>query len=1040
MIRGRNLSTGQWSIGWGKVVLTVTLLASHGLTLASPATPGPKPNTAGRPGPIGVNVWTPLGPDGATGVYSLGADPSTPGTLFAGTLNGGIFKTVNGGDFWFHLAPSNLSLYSGLSVSPRNPNLVLAANNRAPGGVKEVIRSADGGLSWQTTTGWSGPPNSGGGTPVVMRFDPQVAERVYTAWTSVAAGRFFRSDDGGVSWALFESGMASGTGTSLSSFVLAPASPARLYVSSPALGVLRSQDGGASWQPVNTGLPTRVSGGVTYYYAASLAVDPAVPTTLFVLAGSPAKLYKSIDGGDSWTKVSDTNLALLSSFQFHPTDGSFWGILGVVPPAPPGVCYQVNSSYSVARSTDGGLTWPIVSAGHRDARLLAFASGGSKVYATLDSGLLSTVDDGSTWTQSDSGLRSLRVEGNQALSFAPSDGNVLWAGFSQGLLRTTDGGATFDKIFPGSLEPMGEAIAIHPTDPSIVLTDSYPGQWDCNDAAIRSGLIRTSDGGATWAAAPNPGSATGTSWLQQVWGLAFDPSNPLIVYASGPDSPAYGEGPGIYKSTDGGATIQAAATGFTPGGPWPSFIKTIATTPTTVFLSSGGTLGGTAGLWRSTDAAGSWSLVTNGLPAGWAPRCLMPHPTILATLYACGSSGATPLYVSTDGGTSWNPLGSGLAATPLSGAIDPVNPQRIYLGTASAVYRSLDAGVTWQPFMQGLDPATVWAIALNPSNPNHVVIGTRNGLYETIVSIPDGDLDGIDGSVENSAPNGGDGNGDGVLDSAQSNVTSFLDANGDYVTLESESGTVFLGVRALPPPMPPPPGFTLAEGTFAYSVTGLTPGQCTNVTLYLPLNPSINNFLKYGVTPDLQVPHWYSFLYDGTTGAEIFHEATRTRIVLHFCDGLRGDGDIIKNGVIADPGGPAAAAPLSLTPLSLPSGLIGTPYSALVTATGGSAPYSYEVTSGALPPGLSLDASTGVIAGSPAAGGTFPFTVTARDVYLASGSASYSIIVPGRPSAVVSGPAIVCALQPFSISASLSGTGPWTVVWNDGTVQTAATS
>jgi hypothetical protein len=69
----------------------------------------------------------------------------------------------------------------------------------------------------------------------------------------------------------------------------------------------------------------------------------------------------------------------------------------------------------------------------------------------------------------------------------------------------------------------------------------------------------------------------------------------------------------------------------------------------------------------------------------------------------------------------------------------------------------------------------------------------------------------------------------------------------------------------------------------------------------------------------------------------------------------------------------------SVTTSRLPPIVVDQPYSATLAATGGVAPYTWSVTAGSLPPGLSLDAATGVISGTPAAGGSFPFTVTATD-------------------------------------------------------------
>jgi serine protease len=73
------------------------------------------------------------------------------------------------------------------------------------------------------------------------------------------------------------------------------------------------------------------------------------------------------------------------------------------------------------------------------------------------------------------------------------------------------------------------------------------------------------------------------------------------------------------------------------------------------------------------------------------------------------------------------------------------------------------------------------------------------------------------------------------------------------------------------------------------------------------------------------------------------------------------------------------ADPLSVTTTSLPGGTVGQGYSQTVSAVGGQTPYIWSLASGSLPPGLSLNASTGAITGSPTTAGTFAFTVQASD-------------------------------------------------------------
>jgi large repetitive protein len=89
---------------------------------------------------------------------------------------------------------------------------------------------------------------------------------------------------------------------------------------------------------------------------------------------------------------------------------------------------------------------------------------------------------------------------------------------------------------------------------------------------------------------------------------------------------------------------------------------------------------------------------------------------------------------------------------------------------------------------------------------------------------------------------------------------------------------------------------------------------------------------------------------------------------------------------------------LNVSTASLPSGYVGTSYSQTLTATGGATPYSWSVTSGSLPAGLSLNASTGAITGTPTAAGGSTFTVQVQDSNSFTATQSLSIIVYSLPS------------------------------------------
>lgn len=85
--------------------------------------------------------------------------------------------------------------------------------------------------------------------------------------------------------------------------------------------------------------------------------------------------------------------------------------------------------------------------------------------------------------------------------------------------------------------------------------------------------------------------------------------------------------------------------------------------------------------------------------------------------------------------------------------------------------------------------------------------------------------------------------------------------------------------------------------------------------------------------------------------------------------------------------------PIILAPTTLPNATLGTPYSQTITASGGTAPYIFAVTSDTLPPGLTL-AANGTLSGTPTGAGSFAFTVTATDHAGATGSRTYILVVP----------------------------------------------
>ncbi|WP_242345387.1 putative Ig domain-containing protein [Anaeromyxobacter terrae] len=125
-------------------------------------------------------------------------------------------------------------------------------------------------------------------------------------------------------------------------------------------------------------------------------------------------------------------------------------------------------------------------------------------------------------------------------------------------------------------------------------------------------------------------------------------------------------------------------------------------------------------------------------------------------------------------------------------------------------------------------------------------------------------------------------------------------------------------------------------------------------------------------------------------------------------------------------------APLTVTTVSLPKGVLGAPYAEAVAANGGAEPYAWSVVAGTLPPGLALDVVTGALAGSPTATGGYTFTVQAADASTPQKVASqaFSVTIAAASNALVItttafGDGVVGA--PYAAhAAAIGGTAPYT--------------
>jgi len=842
----------------------------------------------------GVNNWTRLGPDGGL-ANALAVDPLAPSTLWVATMSG-VFKSTDSGGHWAQVWRSGSGAWAVAAHPTAAGRAFLVDRNQ------QVWVTNDGGSSWSLSSEGLVVEFTSGSFARQIVFRPGDASVVYLPRTD----GLFQSLDGGGSWsAIGTASLGSSGGYDL---VIDPASPAIMWLRVGNPGIMKSLDGGSTWNPANTGLPTRTSGTTTKVPLGSFAADPLAPASaMYVISSRDGNVYRSADGGGTWTPATTVRPSVTGSLLVTPGQGNLLYANGSDP---------TTTAYHLYASTDGGTTWNNVTGSLWTRIATPWAipmDAPSTVYAALGEGLYVTTNAGTTWQPINTGLQAFDV---QDLAFDPATPSTWYFhGGNLGIFKTTTGGSSFVPINGNLVNPVNGIIAVDPTDSQVIYSAGMASNF--SDPGIFMKFVRSIDGGSTWLQTTNPNPAADESWLTP-WGIATLPTTPTTVFVASPLE-------GAYKSTDGGASFSAintglptyASTGNTSLCYYDALVVTGATGPS---LLIGGKNMPTDNPYQTIDGGATWT-ITTGMPAGTSTYELAVDPTNPQIVYAGTSVG---VFKSSDTGATWTAASSGLPSpVNIQGlAVDPASTQTLYAAndaSPSGVFRSTDGAATWSVLNNdnGLGLTAVWSVFIDPANTNHLIAAGRGGLREMTIETTDPLGKGIPGATESAVPSldgagSGDGNGDSIADTTQPNVASLPTNPGTgwatFVAQSTESVTLS-GVAAIVSPAPEaiPPTVTLPYGTLQLAIENETAAGCVTVTQYLqPADLTVNAYFKFGPTIGNTVPHWYPFPYDGTVGAEVFQEATRTRVVLHLCDGALGDSDLMVNGSISDPGAAVA--------------------------------------------------------------------------------------------------------------------------------------
>jgi photosystem II stability/assembly factor-like uncharacterized protein len=412
-------------------------------------------------------------------VLALAAAPSDPRTLYV-SLEQGVYRTVNGGASWTASPAPSASPIVSLAVDPRAARTVYAGSR-----LNGLFKTTDGGGNWDAVDSFPSP------SVKALAVDSTRAAAVYAggALLRTDPGGVLRSADGGASWQRRSQGIP---GLDTLAVAADPRDPDFLAAGTNALGLFLSAQGGRLW--------TRSSLVFTPPLPRSplnvrqLLFSPAgAPEALYALL--PPKLAVSTDRGEHWSAAPSSpqgSFSLLrqdpaAPFQlfaltFYSSPALWSGFPGSwVPLTLPCAC----EFHDLAVARPPGSTIPVLYLGG-GLRPVGDAGG------PFTPNLFRSDDGGASWVDIAAGLP--QDSGVQAIAVEPADPEVVYVGFGgvsesnqlHGVWKTTDGGRTWSATSPQIPNGSITALVVSPL-PGRVYAANFLGE-----------VFRSDDGGASW--------------------------------------------------------------------------------------------------------------------------------------------------------------------------------------------------------------------------------------------------------------------------------------------------------------------------------------------------------------------------------------------------------------------------------------------------------------------------------------------------------------------------------------------------------------
>jgi photosystem II stability/assembly factor-like uncharacterized protein len=462
------------------VILALALaVAAQTQNAPAPSASVPTASTPPAPDPYKELKFRPIGPFRGGRVVAVAGVPSQPNVYYFGGTGGGVFKTIDGGIHWEPITDGQIKTGSvgAIAVADSDPNVIYIGmgegcirGNASHG--DGVYKSTDAGKTWKNV-GLAETQQIGR-----VRVHPKNPDIVYIAALGHMSGSneergVFRSTDGGKNWkkVLYKSNKAGAI-----DLILDPTNPNIIYASiweiirkpwtfdsgGPDSGLYKSTDGGDTWTEItrNPGLPKGIMGRI------GMAVSPVNPERVWTLVeAEDGGLFRSENGGKNWSKVNEGhNLTQRAWYYAHV----------FADPQKADTVYVLNVGFY--RSNDGGHEFIALRPPHGDNHDLWIAPNDpERMIEGNDGGAIVSFNGGRSWSSigNQPTAQFYRVALDQDFPYhvygAQQDNSTV------GTASRGDGGAITEREWHSVGGGESGWIAPDPSDSNIVYAGSYDG-------------------------------------------------------------------------------------------------------------------------------------------------------------------------------------------------------------------------------------------------------------------------------------------------------------------------------------------------------------------------------------------------------------------------------------------------------------------------------------------------------------------------------------------------------------------------------------